>query len=379
MTFSGSHLLSGALGGVVVLLAGGALVAGGVLDGDEAAGDADVSTPVAQAGPTAGAQPVNRIYRRVGPGVVSIEAERGTTGTRGFPFPGPRRPDGGATATGSGFVLDEDGYVLTNSHVVEGARAVKVGFAEEDEVEARIVGSDPSSDLALLKVDPDDADLTPLALGDSSKVRVGDLAVAIGNPFGLERTVTTGIISALHRSITAPNQFSIDQVLQTDAAINPGNSGGPLLDGQGRVIGINSQIATNGSRANSGVGFAVPINEAKRVVPQLKEDGRVERAFLGVSAAEVSEQLAREQDLPGDDGALVESVTPDAPADRGGLRPGDVIVGVAGRPVREPGDVVAVVASKRPGDRIEIEYVREGGGRRQAQVTLGTRPDQPGG
>jgi S1-C subfamily serine protease len=369
-------MLSGALGGAVVLLAGGALALGGVFDGADGAdgaAPAGGSPAVAQASGTSGAKTVNEIYDRVGPGVVSIEAARGGAGDL-TPVPRPEGP-GGGTATGSGFVLDDEGYVLTNAHVVEGARSVQVGFAEGDEVTARIVGIDPSSDLALVKVNPDDAELTPLPLGDSGKVEVGDLAVAIGNPFGLERTVTTGIISALQRSITAPNRFSIGQVLQTDAAINPGNSGGPLLDGQGRVIGINTQIATDGSRANSGVGFAVPVNEAKRVVSELKADGRVERAFLGVSTGELTDEVVRRQELRDDDGAVVGEVTPGAPADRAGLRAGDVVVAVAGRPVSQPADVVAVVATKRPGDRIEIEFVR-GGEREQVEVTLGTRPER---
>jgi S1-C subfamily serine protease len=252
---------------------------------------------------------------------------------------------------------------------------VEVSFAEEDGVRAELVGEDASSDLALLKVDPDDADLTPIPLGDSSQVEVGDAAVAIGNPFGLERTVTTGIVSALQRSIGSPNGFSIDQVIQTDAAINPGNSGGPLLDAQGRVIGINSQIATNGSRSNSGVGFAVPVNEAKRVIPQLKDDGEVERAYLGVRTGPVSDEAARRARRSSDDGALVGEVTPGGPAAEARMRAGDVIVRVDGEAVTDPSDVVRIIAGKRPGDSVEIEFVR-GSERESVEVELETRPEQ---
>ena len=280
-----SSVLSGMAGGATVLLVGGVLVGTGVLGGD-GDGERPVGAVLPAAQVTAsGGQTINEIYERVGPGVVSVEARRGGPEGPRLPFQEPE--EGGRTATGSGFVLDEEGYILTNEHVVDGASSVEVSFAKENGVRAELVGADASSDLALLKVDPDDADLTPIPLGDSDAVRVGDAAIAIGNPFGLERTVTTGVVSALQRQIGSPNGFSIDHVIQTDAAINPGNSGGPLLDADGRVIGINSQIATNGSQANSGVGFAVPVNEAKRVIPKLKEDGRVERAYLGVRTGEV--------------------------------------------------------------------------------------------
>ena len=364
-----SSVLSGMAGGAAVLLVGGVLVGTGVLDGD-GDGERPVGAVLPAAQVTAsGGQTINEIYERVGPGVVSVEARRGGPEGPRLPFQEPE--EGGRTATGSGFVLDEEGYILTNEHVVDGASSVEVSFAEENGVRAELVGADASSDLALLKVDPDDADLTPIPLGDSDAVRVGDAAIAIGNPFGLERTVTTGVVSALQREISSPNGFSIDHVIQTDAAINPGNSGGPLLDADGRVIGINSQIATNGSQANSGVGFAVPVNEAKRVIPELKEDGRVERAYLGVRTGEVESSAGGSTT----EGAQIAEVTPGAPAARAGLRPGDVIVGVAGEEVTEPADVARIIAARKPGDSVEVEYLR-GGERETADVELGTRPEQ---
>ena len=220
------------------------------------------------------------IYEKEGAGVVFIEA----SGVAAEQSPLFGVPPQEGTATGSGFVVDDRGFILTNAHVVDGADEVSVRFEEgEGSVDAELKGIDPSTDLALLKVDPDDAELQPLPLGSSGDVRVGDPVVAIGNPFGFTRTVTTGIVSALQRQIEAPNGFAIPDVIQTDASINPGNSGGPLLDANGRVIGINSQIATGGTGSGSvGIGFAIPINTAKRLLPQLREGGEIERAYLGV-------------------------------------------------------------------------------------------------
>ncbi len=241
---------------------------------------------------------VSDIYDRASPGVVFVQAEGAASES---PF-GPPGGGGGGAATGSGFVLDKEGNVLTNAHVVDRADQVSVRFGENDVVDAEVVGADLSSDLAVLKVDPDKADLEPLPLGDSKDLKVGDPTIAIGNPFGFDRTVTTGIVSALQRQIQAPNGFSIDEVVQTDASINPGNSGGPLLDAAGRVIGVNSQIATGGASGSVGIGFAVPIDTAKSVIPQLEENGEVERAFLGVTTAPVDSQQAEDLNLPVDQG-----------------------------------------------------------------------------
>jgi S1-C subfamily serine protease len=263
-----------------------------------------------------------------------------------------------------------------------------VRFTEESSlVEAKVVGSDLSTDLAVLKIDPDEAPkLTPLKLGDSSKMRVGDPVIAIGNPFGYSRTVTTGIVSALQRQISAPNAFQIDNVIQTDASINPGNSGGPLIDARGEVVGINSQIATGGSQGSVGIGFAVPVSTAKQIVPQLKEDGKVERAYLGVTTATVTEQDAEDHDLPVDAGALIQEVVDGGPADDAGLRGGrteiasglrvggDIIVTVDGQDIARNADVADAILDRKPGDEIEIEYFR-GDDRRMVSVELGERPE----
>ena len=214
-------------------------------------------------------------------------------------------------ALGSGFVLDKDGHIVTNYHVVEGATSILVRFSNDDTLKATLVGSDPSTDIALLKVDAGAGALTPLALADSTRVEVGDAVVAIGNPFGLERTVTSGIVSALQRAVTAPNGYSIDHVIQTDAPINHGNSGGPLLDTQGEVIGVNSQIETGGSGdGNVGIGFAVPSNTVKSVVAQLLASGKVEHAYLGVSAVEDHERHREVLGLPVSEGLVIQTVSP---------------------------------------------------------------------
>jgi S1-C subfamily serine protease len=272
--------------------------------------------------------------------------------------------------------------------VVEGSRSVQVSFDDTGElIDAKLVGADPSTDLALLKVDPKATKLRPLALGDSEKLKVGDPVVAIGNPFGYSRTVTTGIVSAKQRRIEAPNGFQIDNVVQTDAAINPGNSGGPLLDAYGRVIGINSQIATGGSRGSVGIGFAVPVNTAKTVIPQLKRSGRIDRAYLGITSARLTKDLADQLKLPTDKGALVQEVVPDGPADKAGIRGGvstspteiaaggDLIVEMDGRKVNSPDDVAAAIADNKPGDRVRVRFLR-GGKERSVEITLGKRPAQ---
>jgi S1-C subfamily serine protease len=347
------------VGAVVLVLA----LTGAFDDGDsQPAGARAAAPPPAPAATPTG---VADLYARVQRGVVFVQANSG----RGqLPFPG-----GGQAASGSGFVIDDEGLVVTNEHVVDGGSEFRVRFGEDgDPVEAELLGADPSVDLALLRVDPADVEggLHPLELGASEDLRPGDLVIAIGSPFGLEGTVTSGIVSALGRTITAPNGFSISGAIQTDAAINPGNSGGPLLDARGRVIGVNSQIRTGGGGDNSGVGFAVPVDEVKRALPFLERGERVPRAFLGVSSG----------DAPAG-GALVGAVVPASPADRGGLREGDVIVEIAGTPVRDSDDVSAVVNARRPGDRVPV-VVERGGERRTLNVELGTQPhratrDQP--
>ena len=262
----------------IAALAAASLLGGGAaLVGAWALGAFDASTTVVEATPIANEQSgassstgstaidVGAIYRQSGPGVVQITStSRGATSTDVF---GNVLPGRAQQALGSGFVIDKDGHIVTNYHVVQGASEIEVGFSNRDTVKAKVVGTDPSTDLALLKVSVDAKALTPLSLADSDKVGVGDPVVAIGNPFGLERTVTAGIVSALQREVRAPNNYTIDHVIQTDAPINSGNSGGPLIDAQGRVIGVNSQIETaNGGGGNVGIGFAVPIENAAGAV-----------------------------------------------------------------------------------------------------------------
>ncbi|MDP9344559.1 MAG: trypsin-like peptidase domain-containing protein, partial [Actinomycetota bacterium] len=265
------------------------------------------------------------IYKRDAPGVVFIRADvvQKSQATSPFDFGMPQEQRG--QSTGSGFVIDKKGTILTNAHVVAGAQNISVQFQNKQSATARVLGTDESTDLAVLKVDPAGQQLHPLALGSSKSVQVGDPAIAIGNPFGLERTLTTGVISAVQRTIRAPNNFQIDQVLQTDAPINPGNSGGPLIDASGRVIGINSQIETGGSSSagNLGIGFAVPIDTAKQIIPQLEKSGRVDRGFLGVTTLTVDKSL-KGLNLPIGHGALVQSVTPGSPAQEAGIRAGNI-------------------------------------------------------
>jgi S1-C subfamily serine protease len=351
-----SRLLFFIAGAVSVGAVVGVLALAGAFDQDEQPARSSAPPPSSSPATTSD---VAELYARVSPGVVFVQANSG----RGdLPFPG-----GGQAASGSGFVIDDEGLVVTNEHVVDGADEFRVRFGEDGEpIEAELLGADASVDLALLRVDPGDVgeELQPLELGASEDLRPGDPAIAIGSPFGLSGTVTTGIVSALGRTITAPNGFSISGAIQTDAAINPGNSGGPLLDEQGRVIGVNSQIRTDGGNANSGVGFAVPVDEIKRALPALERGEEPERAFLGVSSGQAAEG-----------GAAVGDVIEDGPAARAGLREGDRIVEIEGQPVRDPDDVSALVNARRPGDELQVVVERDGE-RRTLTVTLGEQPEQ---
>ncbi len=341
-------------------------------------GDGDVSVSALAEDET---QPrtIGEIYREMGPGVVQITSEVVSDS-----FFGEQRGE----ALGSGFVIDKQGHVVTNYHVVQNASEVYVNFSQDDQLEAEVLGVDPSTDLALLKVDAHQRALTPLTLGDSDGVRVGDEVVAIGNPFGLDRTVTSGIVSALQRQIRAPNNFTIDKVIQTDAPINRGNSGGPLLNAQADVIGVNTQIATGGtSEGNVGIGFAVPSNTVKKVVAELREHGRVDHAYLGISMQDVSERVAELFNLSAE-GVLITEVAPGSPAERAGLRGGDTSVVVDGQSYMLGGDVItkadgrdvesgdalrSLVASKEPGDAIELE-IQRGDETETITVELGRQP-----
>jgi putative serine protease PepD len=295
---------------------------------------------------------VGEVYRRAAPGVVEI-----TTEASGF------GPAGAAQATGSGFVIDEEGHIVTNHHVVEGADSVRVRFSDGSEAQATVVGSDPSTDIAVLELENVDRDLQPLELGSAESLQIGDPVIAIGSPFGLEGTVTAGIVSGLDRSIRAPDGFTIDGVIQTDAALNSGNSGGPLLDGDGRVVGVNAQIES-GNGGNVGIGYAVPIETAREVVDQLLESGEVEHAYLGVRLEEA------------EDGVRLAEIVDGSPADDAGLQAGDVVTEVDGQAVETVAELRAAVSAKQPGDRVTVQIER-GGDTRSIEVRLGERPSTP--
>jgi S1-C subfamily serine protease len=384
-------------GGLLALALGIAAVATGLISVDNT--DGDTAATVAQAPLAGDTQPasassdtVGQVYQRDGQGVAYIEAQEKPTQSIS-PF-GPMQ-QGGGTATGSGILMDDQGHVLTNAHVVDNASSVTVKFGDGDALDAKVLGVDDSTDVAVISVDPDDVDAQPLQLGDSDAVDVGDPAIAIGNPYGLDRTVTSGIISALQRSISAPNGFTISDVIQTDAAINPGNSGGPLIDASGRVIGINSQIATgSGSSGSVGIGFAVPINTAKGVASQIIDGGSVQHAYLGIEGADLTSQVADALNLPVDQGALIQKVTPGGPADDAGLQGGgdaivsiggakvraggDVITAVDGAPVTGMDDLISAVNEKQPGDTVTLDVLHDGS-KTQVDVKLGDRPEDPQG
>jgi S1-C subfamily serine protease len=337
---------------------------------------------------------VNEIYRRSAPGVVqitttSIQEVEPDPFLNPFGFPERQRQ----RALGSGFVIDTAGRIVTNYHVVDGAEEIEVSFSNRDSVSARLVGTDPSTDIAVLKVNVDARALRPLELGNSDRVRVGDSVVAIGNPLGLERSVTAGIVSALHRPLQAPNDFTIDDVIQTDASINSGNSGGPLIGANGAVVGVNTAIATanTGAGGNIGIGFAVPMNTVRNVVSQIVDKGRVEHPFIGVGAQEVDQEIAQLFNLPAERGLLVVRVYDASGAERAGMRAGgrevvidgesyllggDYIVEIDGKRVSESQDLRRAIMGKQVGDEIEIEAYR-GDERRTFKVKLGRQPPSP--
>src|SRR4051794_12126174 len=370
--FAVSHIVAGVLGGLIVLVLGSILIATDVIDtGDttkEIVRQAPISQPATNPAATNSGRTVQDIYKNEGRGVVFIQSEGVSGGSDLF---GQQQQ---GTATGSGFVVDKNGTIVTNAHVVDGASKVTVGLEQGgDQIDAKVMGVDNDSDVAVLKIDPNGKDLTVLPLGNSSKLEVGDPVVAIGNPFGLQRTVTTGIVSALQRQVDAPSGFPINDVIQTDAAINPGNSGGPLLDANGNVIGINSQIQTGGGQGSVGIGFAVPVNTVKQLLPKLKAGESVHHAYLGVRMGDLTSSDAKQLKVPVSDGAIVGLVDPGSPADKGGLKARDVIVAIDGKSVASADDVVGKIAGKQAGDSVSIEYYR-GADKHTATVTLAERP-----
>jgi putative serine protease PepD len=354
--------------GVAALVGGG----GGALVAGAASDSGSTTTTVYR--PSGGSAPIaatsgmtpRQVYDSAKDSVAFVTAR--VTEQSSSPFGG----SSSGTATGSAFVVSSDGYLVTNAHVVDNASSVKVKVGDGEQKTAQVVGKDLSTDVALLKVDPGGQKLKPLSFDDSSKVNVGDATYAIGNPFGLDRTLTTGVVSALQRQIDAPNGFSIDQVIQTDAALNPGNSGGPLLDSSGKVIGVNSQIESNSSSAsgqgqNSGIGFAVPSNTVKNVVEQLRKTGKVKHAWLGVSIG----------DAPGG-GAKIGAVAKGGPAADGGLKAGDVVTKFADKTIDTGSDLSGAVNAQAPGDSVSVTFTR-GGATKTVQVKLGDRPASAGG
>jgi S1-C subfamily serine protease len=324
---------------------------------------------------------VSSIYRKAHRGVVEITVTSASPSESPFAPPGSEQ----AQAQGSGFVYDDAGHVVTNQHVVSGADEITVRFWDGSTYSAELVGTDASTDLAVIAVDAPASKLYPLTLGSSSSLAVGDGVIAIGSPFGLQGTVTSGIVSALHRQITAPNRFTIDDAIQTDAAINHGNSGGPLLDTSGQVVGVTAQIESEGG-GSDGVGFAVPSDTIEPIVAELISEGSVPHAYLGVGVTTITAAAARELDLTA--GVAVTSVAEGTPAADAGLQAatdatifegdevptgGDVITALDGETVTTADDLRTVIEAKQPGDELEITYVRDGTSH-TVTVTLADRP-----
>jgi S1-C subfamily serine protease len=345
-------------------------------------------TPSVTSPPQAGQLTIGEIYKDVAPGVVQITATFGPTAQT-------------EKALGSGFVIDKSGRIVTNDHVVAGAKSIQVTFSNDESFKATIVGTDATTDLAVLRVDAPARALTPLGLGDSDNVQVGDQVVAIGNPFGLSRTVTSGIVSALQRQIISPNQYTIDHVIQTDAAINHGNSGGPLIDMNGHVIGVNAQIDTGntGEQGNVGIGFAIPSNTVQTVVGQILKHGYAEHPLLGLEPEPITAALVRILSLPQGvtDGMIVANVEPGSGAAKAGLKGGTHQITVSGESYVVGGDVIArvdgrtinsistlrnLIASKEPGDTVTLVVYRSNGssgwtGPITVRVKLGRQPSSP--
>ena len=375
---------AGLLGAVIALAAASLIGIGGSSGTTTVVQQA--SGGVLQTVSSGGAMTPREIYRRDSKGVVSITADVERKGSNIFGAPESQ----GGKSSGSGFVIDKQGTILTNAHVVDGAKKVSVRFSNDKTADAKVLGADRSSDIAVLQIDPDGLDLTALPLASAKDVKVGDPVVAIGDPFGRAFSLTTGVVSAKQRSIEGLNGFAINDVIQTDAAINPGNSGGPLIDSAGEVIGINSQLENGGGdRGNDGIAFAVPIDIARKLLPGLRK-GTVDTGYLGITSLSISPALAALK-LPVNKGVLVESVKPGSPAAKAGIKGGtvpaklesqslkiggDIIQKIDGRPMLTSLALSTYVGSKKVGDQIEIQLLRGGKETKTVTATLGRRPQQ---
>jgi len=386
----GAGLLSVAVAGGAIALIGAWLFGG--LDGNSTTLQplvVSAQPPPSNVAATQGAMSIGQIYRRDAPGVVQITAKILTQARDpifGMPFGFPTEEKD----LGSGFVLSKEGYIVTNYHVIQNAESIRVSFSNNDGLRARVVGVDPSTDIAVLKVGAKSRALNPLELGNSDLVRIGDAVVALGNPFGYSRSVTAGIVSALQRRLQSPNAQPIDHIIQTDAAINPGNSGGPLIDTRGAVIGVNAAISTGntGERGNVGIGFAIPINTVKDVAEQLIKTGKVVHPYIGLTGQEITPGFARLFGLPISHGLLVENVDAGSPAAKAGIKAGSTDVILSGESYFVGGDVIAsvdgiplnsetrfrdVISSKKPGDIVTLEIYR-GSTKSTVDVKLGRLP-----
>src|SRR5579885_2664235 len=350
-----SNRIAAALAAAALVGGGaGAAVAVGVGGGSSTAATVTTTVVAERTNVANGDLTVGEIAKAATPGVVEVDATSSGQ-TSPFPFGGSSQ----SSAEGTGFVYDTKGDIVTNEHVIDGSSSVTVKLQDGSSYKATVVGSDPSTDIAVLHIDAPASKLHPLALADSSKVSVGDGVVAIGNPFGLDASVTSGIVSALNREISAPNGTPIEGAIQTDAAINHGNSGGPLLDLHGDVVGITSQIQSDGS-GNEGVGFAIPSNTVKSIVSQLVSSGKAQHALLGVTPGTAT------------GGVAITSVESGSGADRAGLRKGDVITAVGGAPVTSPEQLRAIIEARKPGDELTLT-IRRSGTTKTVHVTLGSR------
>lgn len=356
---------------VLTAVVGGSAGAGIVL---LAGGDGSTTTTITESPTTAAASDsssatgldASALYANTAAGVVDITSNGVTDASQSnSPFGAPQQQD--TTATGTGFVVDGKGHIVTAAHVVDGASSITVTFQDGTTRKATLLGTDNATDVAVLSVDPSGLTLHPLTLGSSASLNVGDPVAAIGDPFTYQRSMSTGIVSGLDRTISAPNGFTVAHAIQTDASLNPGNSGGPVLDASGKVIGIVDQIATNGSsETSSGVGFAVPIDLVKSELSSLEAGKSVSHAYLGVSTSSVSSTTS---------GALVQSVTSGGPAADAGLRSGDVITKLGSTTIKGTNDLVAAIATHKPGDEVTVT-VRRGSDTSDLTVTLGTQPTQ---